>query len=331
MDSRNYQIGSGDTYNSINMNPEIQQDSPTHKPPYPKTQEEILTNGVRKKVIARQSNRIFPVNNWFIEVMEDRLVRWRPAVSSSSVDEAMSGQHPYQASTYTDPPSPAYSKSKAKGTAPQVDDSPLKLKKFLNSSANKENIQDSGSNSKNKSGKSPVSPGIPSLQQDNQTNVNVDNVSHGETTLKLLYELDKFYANRQSNKSNSFILKNLTTTIEPPNLIYSKHQQQKIQQQQTQEVEVDITDAGGPSSKHVAGRAKKSSKSKSRKKKSNHHQYDASPLSINRDLALAKMPTTAVGGAGNGSNSAHARFDQSAYSGSAGFDNGRSGWFSCFC
>ncbi|GME94939.1 unnamed protein product [Ambrosiozyma monospora] len=172
MDSRNYQIDSGDTYNSINMNPEIQQDSPTHKPPYPKTQEEILTNGVRKKVIARQSNRIFPVNNWFIEVMEDRLVRWRPAVSSSSVDETMSGQHPYQASTYTDPPSPAYSKSKSKLTVtPKVDDSPLKLKKFLNSHANKENIHDS----KNKSGRSPVSPGIPRLQQDNQINVNVNN------------------------------------------------------------------------------------------------------------------------------------------------------------
>ncbi|GME80243.1 unnamed protein product [Ambrosiozyma monospora] len=135
----------------------------------------------------------------------------------------------------------------------------------------------------------------------------------------------------QSNKSNSFILKNLTTTIEPPNLIYSKHQQLKIQQQQeaheaeaqqTEEVEVDITDAGGH---------KKSSKSKSRKKKPKYQPYDASPLSINRDLAHVKMPTTAVGGAGNGSTGAHARFDQSGYSGSAGSDDEGSGWFSCFC
>ncbi|KAG7729109.1 hypothetical protein KL933_001335 [Ogataea haglerorum] len=71
------------------------EDSPTHKPPYSLDPAEVIPT-LRSKVIRRQSNRIFPSSHWLIEMMEDRLVRWRPTSSQNNVSLALDGNHPYQ-------------------------------------------------------------------------------------------------------------------------------------------------------------------------------------------------------------------------------------------
>ncbi|KAG7858748.1 hypothetical protein KL939_002870 [Ogataea angusta] len=74
------------------------EDSPTHKPPYSLDPAEVIPT-LRSKVIRRQSNRIFPSSHWLIEMMEERLVRWRPTSSQNSVSLALDGNHPYQKET----------------------------------------------------------------------------------------------------------------------------------------------------------------------------------------------------------------------------------------
>ncbi|KAG7890052.1 hypothetical protein KL905_002330 [Ogataea polymorpha] len=71
------------------------EDSPTHKPPYSLNPAEVIPT-LRSKVIRRQSNRLFPSSHWLIEMMEERLVRWRPTSSQNSVSLVLDGNHPYQ-------------------------------------------------------------------------------------------------------------------------------------------------------------------------------------------------------------------------------------------
>ncbi|ANZ73428.1 BA75_01226T0 [Komagataella pastoris] len=63
-----------------------------HSPPVLVNAEEYLKiSKLRQKVIDRQATRLFPLDDWFISGMEERLIRWRPP-QSQATDIA---KHPY--------------------------------------------------------------------------------------------------------------------------------------------------------------------------------------------------------------------------------------------
>ncbi|KAH3671912.1 hypothetical protein OGAPHI_000098 [Ogataea philodendri] len=88
------------------------EESPTHKPPYSLDPAETIPN-LRSKVIRRQSNRLFPTTHWLVDMMEERLVRWRPASSQNNIGLALDGTHPYQQDQMTQENTPIVTKNKA--------------------------------------------------------------------------------------------------------------------------------------------------------------------------------------------------------------------------
>lgn len=54
------------------------------------------SDSIRQDVISSQNRQLFPLQDFFTNFVEERLVRWRPSDSQHNNELALQGRHPYQ-------------------------------------------------------------------------------------------------------------------------------------------------------------------------------------------------------------------------------------------
>ncbi|CCH42336.1 hypothetical protein BN7_1880 [Wickerhamomyces ciferrii] len=71
----------------------------THEPPFLPATHSYARFGkstLRQTIIARQSNRMVPLQDRLTDHMEEQMIRWRAPQSSYQAEDILSGNHPYQ-------------------------------------------------------------------------------------------------------------------------------------------------------------------------------------------------------------------------------------------